>query len=240
MPTLRFYLLGAMDILSEKQRLPKPSTLKSQSLLAYLVLHRDRPQSRDRLAGLFWGECPERKARGSLSTALWHIRRCLPELCVNCEPQTLQFDPKADLWVDVEAFEDYVRQEDIGALQSAATLYRGDFMEGFYHDWVVDERYRLETLFIEALTRLMVGLETRGEHDLALSVAMRLLERDPLREEAHRLVMRAYCRLGQRNAALEQYRRCCEIVQEELGSDPMVETTQLYDCLLYTSDAADE
>ncbi len=229
MATLRFYLLGAMDIRHDGERRPKPATLKSQSLLAYLILHRHRPQSRDRLVGLFWGERPERRARASLSTALWHIRRCLPEVCVDSDPQTVQFDPERDLWVDVEAFESCVSQGDINALQSAVALYRGDFMDGFYHEWVIDERYRLETLFMEALTRLMVGLEARAEHDSSLAVAMRLLERDPLREEAHRLAMRAYCRLGQRNAALEQYRRCCRIVQEELGAGPMVETTELYE-----------
>jgi ABC-type oligopeptide transport system substrate-binding subunit/DNA-binding SARP family transcriptional activator len=232
MATLRFYLLGPMDIRCDGERLPKPATLKSQSLLAYLILHRHGPQSRDRLVGLFWGECPERKARGSLSTALWHIRRCLPELCMNCEPQMVQFDPERDLWVDVEAFESFVAEDDIDALRSAVELYRGDFMDGFYHEWVIDERYRLETLFMEALTRLMIGLEDGAEHDSSLAVAMRLLERDPLREEAHRLAMRAYCRLGQRNAALEQYRRCCEIVQEELGAGPMVETTELYEEIL--------
>jgi ABC-type oligopeptide transport system substrate-binding subunit/DNA-binding SARP family transcriptional activator/Mrp family chromosome partitioning ATPase len=229
MAALRFYLLGAMDIRHDREVLSKPATLKSQSLLAYLILHRDRPQSRDRLVGLFWGESPERKARGSLSTALWHIRRCLPELCVNCEPQMVQLDPGQDLWVDVEDFEACMSQGSLGALQSAVALYRGDFMDGFYHEWVIDERFRLEALFMEALARLMVGLEARGESDQALAVALRLLQRDPLREEAHRLAMRAFCRLGQRNAALAQYRRCCEIVKEELGTDPMVETTELYE-----------
>jgi DNA-binding SARP family transcriptional activator len=28
---------------------------------------------------MFWGERPERKARASLSTALWHIRHVLPD-----------------------------------------------------------------------------------------------------------------------------------------------------------------
>ncbi len=229
MPTLRFYLLGTLDIHRDGDRLPKPPTLKSQSLLAYLVVHRHRPQSRDRLVGLFWGDRPERKARGSLSTALWHIRRCLPGDCVDSDPQAVQFDPESDVWLDVEEFESCVSQDDITALQSAVALYRGDLLDGFYHEWVIDERYRLETLFMEALARLMAGLEARGVSDSSLSVALRLLERDPLREDAHRLAMRAYCRLGHRNAALEQYRRCCEIVREELGADPMVETTELYE-----------
>ena len=66
----------------------------------------------------------------------------------------------------------------------------------------------------------------------ALSTALRLLQHDPLREDAHRLAMRVYCRLGQRNAALEQYHRCLEMVQAELGTKPMVETIDLYHAIL--------
>ena len=47
-----------------------PATLKSQSLLAYLIVHRRRPHGRDHLAELFWGDRPKHKARRSLSTAL--------------------------------------------------------------------------------------------------------------------------------------------------------------------------
>ncbi len=79
MSALRLHFLGTLDIRYDNQPLLKPPTLKSQSLLAYLILHRQRPQPRDRLVGLFWGDRPERKARRSLSTALWHIRRCLPQ-----------------------------------------------------------------------------------------------------------------------------------------------------------------
>ena len=69
MPTVEFHFLGPLDIRRGGQPLPQPATLKSQSMLAYLVLHRDRPQPRERLATLFWGDRPERKARGSLARA---------------------------------------------------------------------------------------------------------------------------------------------------------------------------
>jgi ABC-type oligopeptide transport system substrate-binding subunit/DNA-binding SARP family transcriptional activator len=231
--TLQLYFLGTLDLGYDGQQLPKPATLKSQSLLSYLILHRQTPQHRDKLATLFWGDRPESKARASLSTALWHIRRCLPEkrLMVS-DPHTVQFDPQSDLWLDVDELEARASQDDIANLQSAVALYRGDFLDGFYDEWVISERYRLETVFVEALARLMVALEATREHEGALTTALRLLQQDPLREDAHRVAMRAYCSLGQRNAALEQYRLCQDIVQEELDAEPMVETTELYEAIL--------
>jgi ABC-type oligopeptide transport system substrate-binding subunit len=145
---------------------------------------------------------------------------------------SVQFDPEADLWLDVAEFESLLTRRELSCLQSAVALYRGDFMDGFYDDWVLNERYRLETLFSEALAQLMMSLEAGGKVDGALATGMRLLQHDPLREDAHRLTMRAFCRLGQRNAALEQYHRCQQIVQRELNAEPMVETTELYHAIL--------
>jgi oligopeptide transport system substrate-binding protein len=232
-PTLRMYLLGTLDIHWGDLSLPKPPTLKSQSLLAYLILHRHRPQPRDRLVGLFWADRPERKARSSLSTSLWHIRRCLPdEALILSDPYSAQFDPQADTWLDVEAFEAQATCDDIPSLEAALALYRGDFLDGFYTDWIMNERYRLQALCLEALAQLMVGYERQANYQAALSAALRLLGQDPLREDAHRLAMRAYCWLGQRNEALEQYLRCAELVQGELGAEPMVDTIELYQAIL--------
>jgi DNA-binding SARP family transcriptional activator len=231
--SLQLYFLGPLDMRSSGLLLPKPPTFKAQSLLAYLALHRHRPQSRDRLVSLFWGERPERNARRSLSTALWHIRRCLPkESLLASDVHAVQFDPGGDVWLDVEEFEAQVSRADVDGLQAALALYRGDLLEGFYDDWILPERYRLEVLFVDALARLMAAQETARDYGAALTTAQRLLGRDPLREDAHRLVMRAFCRLGRRNAALEQYERCREIVRADLGAEPTGETAALHQAIL--------
>ena len=233
MTSLQLYFLGSLEMRSGGQQLPKPPTANSQSLLAYLVLHRHQIQPRGRLAGLFWGDRSDRKARRSLATALWHIRRCLSqEGLVLSDPHSAQFNPQADLWLDVDEFESLASQKDLSKLQAAVALYRGDLLDGFYDDWVLSERYRLEILFAEALARLIAAQETRGEYDATLTTALRLLRCDPLREDAYRAAMRAYCWLGQRHAAVGQYQRCREVLREELGIEPMVETAELYQAIL--------
>lgn len=233
MPALKLYLLGTLDMRCNGQALSRPATLKSQLLLAYLVLHRNQPQPRARLAVLFWGDRPERKARRSLTTALWHIRRALPKAEeLLAEPHTVQFDPQANLWLDVDEFQTLAGHQDLAHLKSAAALYRGALLEGFYDEWILTIRYRLKALFADVLTRLMVGQEAAGEYQAALNTARLLLDHDPFREDAHRLAMQTFCRLGQRSAALEQYRRCQETVQREFNAQPMVETTELYQAIL--------
>ena len=212
--------------------LPLPATLKAQSLLAYLVAHRDRPQGRDHLAEIFWGDRPEHNARRSLATALWQIRRCLPgDEFILADTANVQLNPHRAFWLDVAEFEKLARTRTapahVSALQQAVALYCGEFLDGFYDDWVLSERYRLESLYCDALAGLMAAREALGEHEAVLAVALRLLEQDSLREDAHRAAMRAYCRLGQRQAALAQYGRCQEMLRAELGIEPMAETLAL-------------
>lgn len=233
LPVLQFRFLGPLDIRWDDQPLPTPATRKAQSLLAYLVMNRARPQSRDLLMGLFWGEQPEHKARRSLATALWHIRRCFPmEGIIHSDMYTVQFVVQGDLRLDVDEYESCIRANDLPSVQRGAMLYRGDFLDGFYDDWVINERYRLQSLFLEGLLRLIAGYEKIGDYHAALANALRLLQYDPLQEDAHRAAMRAYCGLGQRNAALQQYAHCRAVVQEELGAEPTAETTELYQQIL--------
>jgi DNA-binding SARP family transcriptional activator/predicted ATPase len=231
--TLQLFFFGPLEMRCDDQPAPRPPTLKSLSLLAYLVFHRDRPQPRERLAELYFGERTEHKALRSLSTALWHIHRCLPEESILLsDVHSVQINPLTRIWLDVEAFEALAGQTDSASLQEAVALYRGDFLEGFYDDWVISERYRLESLYLDALARLMSVQEAAGDYPSALATAYRLLSRDALREDAYQAAMRALCRLGQRKAALEQYERCRETMRNELGVQPAPETTTLYQAIL--------
>ncbi len=80
-----------------------------------------------------------------------------------CTATTIQFNPETPLWLDVQDFEAQAARPDLASLQAAADLYRGDFLSGFYDDWVISERYRLESVFLDALARLMAAQEAQGE-----------------------------------------------------------------------------
>ena len=139
----------------------------------------------------------------------------------------MEFAFPGEVWLDTEQFEVLARQRDISSMQTAVELYRGDFMDGFYDDWIINERYRLENLYIDVLAQLVDAYEVAGNHAAVLETAQRLLQIDSLREDAHRAAMRALCRLGRRHDALAQYERCQQVIREELNTEPMAETTDV-------------
>jgi DNA-binding SARP family transcriptional activator len=109
-------------------------------------------------------------------------------------------------------------------------MYEGDLVVGSEIRHLL-ERERLRTRFIAAHTRLAEYHIALAEHDQALASALEILRHDPFREDAHRLAMRCYVRLGQRAQALRQYRICRDVLQTEFEAPPERATDELYETI---------
>jgi DNA-binding SARP family transcriptional activator len=155
----------------------------------------------------------------------------------------VQLSPDATLWLDVGEFERAcaAAQGQQGAqlepaladqLRAAVELYRGDLLEGWYQDWCLYERERLESMYLSALDKLMAFCETSGEFEAGLSYGARALRHDRARERTHRQLMRIYYLAGDRAEALRQYQRCVAALSADLDTRPSKPTVDLYQQIL--------
>jgi DNA-binding SARP family transcriptional activator len=246
MGLLRISLFGTVRIVHDDWSSPVKITPKARALLAYLLLRRSRLHPREKLAGLFWGNYPQERARGCLSTALWRLRRALEPDGV--PPETYLLTKTADKigfnwdsqhWLDVAAFEGQVTRilacsphamstAHIQALEGALQLYTGDLLEGLYDEWVIPEQERLRSLYLDCLQQLMEAYRHRGLYAESLAYGRRILELEPPHEAIHREMMRIYLDSDQRSLALRQYEMCREVLSRQLEVEPMEETRALY------------
>jgi len=242
--SLQITLLGSLRLADGRGVVLELPTRAAQSLLVYLLLNRGRLFPRDLLAGLFWGESPESRARASLSTTLWRLRQVLEPAGVPrgaylrvSHAGDLGFRVEGAVSLDVDVFERGTRvlrggrplQVDTAReLSAGIEVYTGDLLPGFYEEWVLRERERLRLLFIRALYELMRYHAGREELEESLAYGRRLVVADPLREEVQREMMRLYARSGQRAMALRQYESCRAALRAELGVAPLPETTALF------------
>ncbi len=239
-PTLFIRLLGELDLRLGEAPLPPLESARAESLLAYLLLHREAAQPRQHVAFLLWPDSTEAQARTNLRHVLHNLRRALPDLdrFLNVTRRTLQWRADAPFWLDVIAFEaaaaraDRAPDGDLTALQEAVDLYPGGLLEGSYDEWLLGERERLLQRYLAALDRLAALLEARGDQGQAISYAERLLRRDPLREETYRLLMRLHEARGDRARALRVYHTCAATLERELGVEPSAATRAAYEALL--------
>jgi len=165
MKPLKIYFLGGFEVYLGDRPLPDLRTRKIKSLFAYLVTHRRCSHPREVLAEMFWGDLGAERARNNLRYALSVLRHTFgPHLKI--ERHQAGFNAQSRYWLDAEEFECLVsRGRDLGGeerfqtLCKAVDLYRGDFLYGFYDDWVLKEQARLERLYLEALDSLALWPE---------------------------------------------------------------------------------
>ncbi|MFN2303079.1 MAG: AAA family ATPase, partial [Anaerolineales bacterium] len=131
--------------------------------------------------------------------------------------------------MDIEEFDNLINNENISVLNQAIDLYTGEFLEGFYDDWVFALRERLREEYLQILGNILVLDKKAGHYQNALTYGKRILQEDPLQEEVHRELMCLYMALEQPQAALSQFERCCEVLRNELNTNPSKETIKLYE-----------
>ena len=78
-PSLHVRMLGGFYLARDGEQVAAVNSPRLQSLLAYLLLHRDDPPSRPQLASTFWSESSEAQARTNLRREIHHLRRALSE-----------------------------------------------------------------------------------------------------------------------------------------------------------------
>lgn len=232
---LEVLLLGGFEAhLATGQRLCI-SSRKSQGLLAFLAMNPHRAHSREALATLLWERSGPDQARVSLRQALRLLRKALlpvgTEIIVANRDQVSLIPGTVEVDAEELAFD--VKQGSRTALERASALFRGNFLEGFtvvsepFEEWLMGERRRLHGLAETAAERLLTEYRRTGDREHAIRAAVRLVDLDPLREDAQRRLMRLYAESNHCAQALKQYETLRELLRRELGLEPDAETRQL-------------
>ena len=235
MARLNVKLLGRMTCQLPNGTRLNLSTRKSEALLAYLAMSPGMHHPRDFLVNLLWSDRGEDQARNSLRQSLSSLKKSLNEIL----PDLLEVERSSvcikasGITVDVDEFKLLASETDINQLAAAADLYQGEFLEGMVirdpagEQWLAGERESLNRTFVDLLSRLSQLHLDYADYKSAIACAERLVSLDPLEESGWRILMMANHRNGNRNHALMAYKRCCEVLQKELGVEPEPKTQAL-------------
>jgi DNA-binding SARP family transcriptional activator len=226
---LEVRLIGKFDIQCDGKPVTIPSRI-AQSLFAYLTLSAGTPHRREKLAGMFWPDASETKARAYLRHELWRIRKAIsPES--NCDwlradEVNISFHTPVAFWLDVSAITALGNNASIAEMKTALSVYKGELLPGFYDDWIVLEREHLHSIYERQMASLLEKLAQEKYWSDTLDWAERWISIGQSPEAAYRALLIAYDALGDRAKVASTYERCLKALRE-LGLEPSEQTRAL-------------
>lgn len=247
-PKLRVNFFGRFELLRDGEVVSLGRNTRALAILKYLSASPTRPVPQDYLMDWLWPEADPKRARWSLNSAVYALRRllggCLPSLSASetvlFEKGRYQLSSRIRLSADIDEFDYHFaegnRLQEAGRVsqaiveyEKAVELYRGDYLiEDLYEDWTAVERQRLLDAYTDLLRRLAAHHMENGRPRETLRTCYRVLEKDRCDEGTHRLLMKCFVRLGQRGRALRQYRLCERALRYEYNTAPSSDTRTLY------------
>jgi DNA-binding SARP family transcriptional activator len=195
----------------------------AQRLIALLAL-RGAALDRSYVAGVLWGDSTEERAHGSLRSTLWKLRAA-GLMVVRICGDSLELSSDVDIDVrQVTALARAVVTGRFGEEEAMVTLleprFSGELLPGWHDEWVLGERERHRQLSLHALEALCEHLTVTRRYGAAVLAALAAIDQEPLRESAHRALIKVYLAEGNASEAIRRYQQYEQIAARDLGVEP--------------------
>src|ERR1700744_2346037 len=221
------------------------------ALVAFLAAHAGLPQSRQRIAGMFWPESADAQALTNLRRELHHLRQILRDdrslvvtsrdLCW-CDTDTCSVDLRVFTTARAAAQLADAAGDDAAVLAHAAAAvdcYKGELLPGVYDEWLLETRSELDHECADLCDLLGAARGRAGGLPGALGVARPRIQLQPLEETGYRTLMLLQADLGDRAGAVSTYHHCASVLERELGVAPAPETREAFQRLITDGSAND-
>jgi DNA-binding SARP family transcriptional activator len=187
----------------------QPLAARDGALLAWLAL--EGPTTRARVAALLWPDSTPEAARNALRQRLFQLRRQLGVEVVGGSALLALAD---GIRHDLDAAD--------GVLGNEPHDHGAEFAA-----WLARQRAQRSERARRRLVAQAESAELARDWPAALQATQALVTLDPLREDAHRRLIRVHYLAGDRAAALQAFDACERLLKDEVGTTPDAQTRAL-------------
>jgi LuxR family maltose regulon positive regulatory protein len=245
---LTINMLGPVEIFRDPARplaADAWTTKRARDILCFIASRRHRRASKDTIIDTFWGEADFDAVEKNFHPTVSHIRKALnskqpfKQNFLLYRDSDYLLNQEFSYHIDTEEFDRLVAEAEaakragdqaryIACYEDALALYRGNFMQGSYDEWVEEQRSYYREQHLRMLEVLAVAAQKSEEWSRSLQLAQQILGDDQFREDVHCMIMRAHAALGNRAAVKEQYEHLRRVLRKELGVEPAAETQKIF------------
>lgn len=222
---------------------------KAKELFQLFITNKHKLIPKEEIYQILWPEQTENNAARDFKVALNALNHVIEpnrkaranSFFILREGLSYGLNPNAGLEIDTSFFEQYMmhgleekdKDKAMNYLQRGLEYYTGDFLpDRLYEDWCIQERERLLNYFLRGAEKLAQACVRNEDYDSAIEWCLKIISTDRTWEEAYRLLMYSYFRKNNRPQAIKWFRKCKDILEQELGVSPMEPTVHMYEMIL--------
>ncbi|MGM0414717.1 MAG: AfsR/SARP family transcriptional regulator [Bacillota bacterium] len=209
-------------------------------LLMYLLMAKDRKIAAEELVDIFWEESDLEDGKNKLYNTVYLLRRSLakdgiPKDIVKSVSGGYSINNGYQIWTDWDYFEQVTKQLlhqddlEVAELEHLFQLYRGDFFPSLrYEGWTEIQRENLRENYLTLIDILSHKLYAAKRYRDTVNYLHSGIKYDPYRENFYLLYIKALVKLGRIAEAINSYKKCEQILREELDVLPGQELKNEY------------
>ncbi|MEK8128037.1 response regulator [Paenibacillus filicis] len=213
-------------------------TAKTEELMAYLYLNKNKSIPKWELMDAIWPNSPAEQAHSHLHTTLYKIRKTLRELMIDA-PITFKngcyyMEIRQPLACDLEQFEQFAQADEpliernLPTYLHILSMYEGDLYKGLDYSWCLPAREYYRELFTRMSGRLLDYLMASGDYTSAEAYIHKAQSKVGWDEKIHETQLRIYFLRKDRVSLVRHYHKMTEQLYHELGLEPQESTRQQY------------
>lgn len=211
---------------------------KVQHLFIYLLHHRTKLVRKEQLIDMLWDDLEEKNAYSQLYNAIYIIRKKLIPYQKFIEIMTFPDSYRLDLKnaiTDVDGFESVIptlpklTEETYPFHQQVIDIYTENFLLDYDYMWVENERYRLQTLWVNIVIDLLRWYYSTKKYDLAMKLCLKLCAIAPLTEKAYYYLMLINAERGANSSVHYHYSQLRDVLYREIQEEPSRKIADWYE-----------
>lgn len=246
MDILNIKMIGDINITLGEDEIVSKLSSKSIAIIAILICNDNHKISREKIASMLWADSFE-TANYNLRYNLWNIKKAIPkyggdEEFIISTKEHCHINPKYAVNCDLTEF-DHIETENgdlkdvtfINKLIHAKKSFKGDFLDEFYikdsgdfNEWILFQRAKYQKKYIQVLNILLDYYTKNEVYGSAMEILEEILGVNPYEEEAYYKLMKLHIDKNERHMAIAQYKKCYNVLRQELNISPQKKIKDLY------------
>lgn len=237
---IQINMLGSPRIIYNEKDITDKLSYKSAGILYYVSAN--DYSSREKIAYTFWEGSSEDAAKYNLRYNLWSMNKIFKssnkdeEAILEWNKNNLFLNNSYNVDIDIKKYGQELESDDLDlkSLIKLKSLYKGEFLEGFYlkdsfsfNDWLFFEREKYQKKHVQVLENLLEIYKKEKNYDKSISILQEMLNLNSLDEGLYVDLVKIYLEKGDRANALKIYNKCVHVLRQELNISPKKSTQKL-------------